>query len=185
MAEAHPHWAGQSASLSARWTRETAPRLPASVWSQRRHPPGRPPPCAMRASVWRHPTNPVGALMLNSGLAAHTPAGWGLPREACHTLLTPRAPAAPQCDTGATLGKSTGKIRLPGGSDGEKSACNAGDVGLIPGRGDPLEKGMATHSRTLAWRSPRETNSAMTAYGERCWIRDLQRGFSSGTRDQA
>ena len=39
-----------------------------------------------------------------------------------------------------------------GGSDDKKSACNAGDPGLIPCLGRPLEKGMATHSRTLAWR---------------------------------
>ena len=34
---------------------------------------------------------------------------------------------------------------------------NAGDVrdvGLIPGSGDPLEKGMGTHSSILAWRIP-------------------------------
>ena len=34
------------------------------------------------------------------------------------------------------------------------TACNAGDQGLIPGLGDPLEKGMATHSSVLAWRIP-------------------------------
>ena len=39
-----------------------------------------------------------------------------------------------------------------GGSDGKESACNAGDLGLIPGSEDPLEMGMATHSSTLAWR---------------------------------
>ena len=37
---------------------------------------------------------------------------------------------------------------FPGDSDGEESACNAGDLGLIAGlipeSGDPLEKGMAT-----------------------------------------
>ena len=36
-------------------------------------------------------------------------------------------------------------------------AVNAGDVrdvGLIPGSGDPLEKGMGTHSSILAWRIP-------------------------------
>ena len=33
-----------------------------------------------------------------------------------------------------------------GGSAGKESACNAGDLGLIPWRReDPLEKGMATH----------------------------------------
>ena len=35
---------------------------------------------------------------------------------------------------------------------GKEPACNAGDVGSIPGSGDPLEKEMATHSSILAWR---------------------------------
>ena len=54
-------------------------------------------------------------------------------------------------------------MSFPGGSDGKESACNAGDLVLIPGSGrspgegkgyppSPLEKGMATHSSTLAWR---------------------------------
>ena len=30
---------------------------------------------------------------------------------------------------------------FPCGSDGKESACNLGDLGLIPGLGDPLEKG--------------------------------------------
>ena len=41
------------------------------------------------------------------------------------------------------------------GSDGKESACNGRDPGLTSGSEDPLEKGMATHSRTLAWRIPR------------------------------
>ena len=41
-----------------------------------------------------------------------------------------------------------------GGSDGKVSACNAGDLGLIPGLGRPLEKEMAPHSSTLAWKIP-------------------------------
>ena len=41
---------------------------------------------------------------------------------------------------------------FPGGSDGKESACNAGDMGSIPGHEDPLEKRMATHSSILAWR---------------------------------
>ena len=32
---------------------------------------------------------------------------------------------------------------FPGGSDGKESACNAGDLGLITGLGNPIEKGMA------------------------------------------
>ena len=38
------------------------------------------------------------------------------------------------------------------GLDGKESSCNAGDLGLILGQEDPLEKGMATHSSLLAWR---------------------------------
>ena len=34
---------------------------------------------------------------------------------------------------------------LSGGSEDKESACNAGDLGLIPGSGDLLEKGMVTH----------------------------------------
>ena len=40
------------------------------------------------------------------------------------------------------------------GSDSKESACNAKDLGLIPGLEDPLEEGMATHSSILAWRIP-------------------------------
>ena len=43
---------------------------------------------------------------------------------------------------------------FPGGPDGKESACNAGDPGSILGLEEPLEKGMATHSSTLAWRIP-------------------------------
>ena len=43
---------------------------------------------------------------------------------------------------------------FPGGSDGKESAYNAGDPGLIPGSEDLLEKEMATHSSTRAWRIP-------------------------------
>ena len=39
---------------------------------------------------------------------------------------------------------------VPGGSDGNESTCNAGDLGSVPGQEDPLEKGMATHSSILA-----------------------------------
>ena len=39
---------------------------------------------------------------------------------------------------------------FPGGSDGKESACNAGDLGLIPWR----KEWMATHSNILAWRTP-------------------------------
>ena len=41
---------------------------------------------------------------------------------------------------------------FPGGSEGKASACNAGDLGSIPRSGRSLEKEMATHSGTFAWR---------------------------------
>ena len=44
---------------------------------------------------------------------------------------------------------------FPGSSDGKASTCNAGDQGSkFLGWNDPLEKEMATHSRTLAWKIP-------------------------------
>ena len=43
---------------------------------------------------------------------------------------------------------------FPGGSVSKESACNAGDSGSIPGREDPLEKSMKTHSSILAERIP-------------------------------
>ena len=49
---------------------------------------------------------------------------------------------------------------FPGGSEVKASAWNAGDPGMQEtqvrslGREDPLEKKIATHSSTLAWRIP-------------------------------
>ena len=43
---------------------------------------------------------------------------------------------------------------FPGGSDGKASARGAGDPGSIPASGRSLEKEMATHSSTLAWKIP-------------------------------
>ena len=45
-------------------------------------------------------------------------------------------------------------LSFSGGTDTKESACNAGDLGLIPGLGRFLEKGMTTHSSILAWRIP-------------------------------
>ena len=45
-------------------------------------------------------------------------------------------------------------LYFPGGSDGKASVCNAGDPVRSLGREDPLEKEMATHSSTLAWKIP-------------------------------
>ena len=47
-----------------------------------------------------------------------------------------------------------GSFQFPCGSAGKEFACNAGDLGLIPGLGDPLEKEMASCSSILAWGIP-------------------------------
>ena len=41
-----------------------------------------------------------------------------------------------------------------GGIDGKEFACNARDLGLIPGSGRFPGEGIATHSSILAWRIP-------------------------------
>ena len=41
---------------------------------------------------------------------------------------------------------------FPGGSDGKESAYCEGNLGLNPGSGRYLKKGMATHSSVLAWK---------------------------------
>ena len=46
------------------------------------------------------------------------------------------------------IGSSAGR------SEVKASVGNAGNLGSIPGREDPLEKEMATHSSILAWRIP-------------------------------
>ena len=42
------------------------------------------------------------------------------------------------------------RVCFPGGQDDKESACNAGDLGSIPGSGNPPEKGMASHSSILS-----------------------------------
>ena len=51
-------------------------------------------------------------------------------------------------------GESHGWGSLVGGSTGKESACNAGDLDLIPGSGRSPGEGMATYSIILAWRIP-------------------------------
>ena len=46
-----------------------------------------------------------------------------------------------------------GSVSFPGGSNGQESACNVGDLGSIPGSGrSPGEE--ETHSSILAWKIP-------------------------------
>ena len=63
---------------------------------------------------------------------------------------------------------------FPSGSDSKESACNAGDVGSIPGdpQEDPLEKEMATHSSRLASRIPwTEEPGGLQSMGPQSWTR--------------
>ena len=83
---------------------------------------------------------------------------------------------------------------FPGGSDCKESACNAGDLGLIPGslgKKDPLEKGMATHSSLLACRIPwTEEPCGLWSVGSQRvghnWVTNiwLFPGFPSGSADK-
>ena len=43
---------------------------------------------------------------------------------------------------------------MPGGSDGNESACNVETKVQSLGQEDPLEKEMATHCSILTWRIP-------------------------------
>ena len=45
-------------------------------------------------------------------------------------------------------------LGFPGGSDSKAYVCNTRDPDSIPGSEDPLEKEMAAHSSTLAWKIP-------------------------------
>ena len=49
---------------------------------------------------------------------------------------------------------SNGDFGLPRWLSGKESAYDAGDAGSIPGREDPLEEEMVTHSSILAWGIP-------------------------------
>ena len=61
-------------------------------------------------------------------------------------------------------------LGVPGGSDNKESACNAGDLGLIPGSSeDPLQEGVGAHASILAW----------DAHGQRAW-----RAAAAGSRGE-
>ena len=50
------------------------------------------------------------------------------------------------------LKKKNWYLGFPGSLDGKESACSVGDPGWSLDHKDLLEKEMATHSSTLAWR---------------------------------
>ena len=58
-------------------------------------------------------------------------------------------------------------LDFPGSSDGKESACNVGDLGLIPWLGRSPGEGNTAHSSILAWRIPwtEEPGRLHTAHG--------------------
>ena len=92
---------------------------------------------------------------------------WSLPCSRVkrpHCMYIPSASGSLPTYHHKTLSRAPWAIPgAPGGSDRKESACSAGDPGSIPVSGRPrkilcwedlLEKARATHSSTLAWRTP-------------------------------
>ena len=52
------------------------------------------------------------------------------------------------------LEESIKMVGCPRWLSGKEYACQAGDMGSIPGCEDPLDEEMATYSSILAWRTP-------------------------------
>ena len=53
-------------------------------------------------------------------------------------------------------------LGFPGGSNGKESACDVGDLGLIPGSGRPPRGGLG-HPSTIAWRIPMDRGAWQAA----------------------
>ena len=63
---------------------------------------------------------------------------------------------------------------FPSGSEGKVSACNAGNLGSVPGlgRAPTQEKEMAAHSSILAWKIPwTEEPGGLQSMGLQSWTR--------------
>ena len=56
--------------------------------------------------------------------------------------------------TPPTISCGLQRMGFPGGSDGKESACRAGDLGFIPGRGRLPGGGNGSHSSVLACEVP-------------------------------
>ena len=71
----------------------------------------------------------------------------------------PSAPPPHQLEVTQTLHLQTTReshwyVYLPFGTEGKASACNAGDLGLIPGSGRSPGEGNSNLSSTLVWKIP-------------------------------
>ena len=54
---------------------------------------------------------------------------------------------------------------FPGGSDDKESVCNAGDLGSIPGLGNSLGGGMATHFQYSCLKNPVDRGAWWAIHG--------------------
>ena len=70
-------------------------------------------------------------------------------------IPVPKKGSAKECSKYCTVALISHASRgFPGDSDGKVPACNAGDLGLIPGLGKSPGERNDTHSSTLAWKIP-------------------------------
>ena len=69
-------------------------------------------------------------------------------------------------NSGNLLLKTTFSKSFPCGSVGKESACNAGDLGLIPGLGRFPGGGHGTHSAICAWRIPTDRGAWQATFHE-------------------
>ena len=98
-----------------------------------------------------------------AGTDAATPSGARRPLAPTRRILT-LCPAAslrvllvrapPGTNRATIFSCCSSLLGFPGGSDGKRVLAMREDPGSIPGGKDPLQKEMATHSSTLAWKSP-------------------------------
>ena len=57
---------------------------------------------------------------------------------------------------------------FPGGSDGKESACNVGDMGLIPGSGRAPEGGNGNPLQHFCWENPMDKRAWCTTVHRVC-----------------
>ena len=58
-----------------------------------------------------------------------------------------------------------GKLQFPGGSDGKESACNAGDLGLIPGSGRSSKQVNGNPLQYFCPENPMDEGARATVHG--------------------
>ena len=59
-----------------------------------------------------------------------------------------------ETDSGTEKGDAKVYLGFPGGSDGKESACNAGDLGSIPGLGRSPGEGKGNPFQYSCWKIP-------------------------------